>query len=284
MFIKINLHSHSTCSDGVLNPKELIVHLAKKGVTHLALTDHDTLAGLNEAKLEAKNQGIVFINGVEFSTKVYGLNLNFLNEELHTIHLLGLGFNAEKLQELLDEDLNQKERHLFALNQRLISEGYQISLIDKLNRRTTLAMELIKKGYEKTTQQAFQNVIGRYYDRTKDEMTVTKVVNLVHQSGGEIYLAHPFDVLRGNEKQRLTENQVELLCKALCANNLDGIETYYQNFDARQIKYLEEIAKKKLLKSSIGTDFHGKRVTEKPFYNKTPFNLGGDLFENIRGG
>ena len=91
--MKVNLHTHSNHSDGKLTPSQLINRLAENNVEVVALTDHDTISGIMEAKKQANNKGIMFINGIEISTKINGLDLGFLDENRHTLHLLGLGYD-----------------------------------------------------------------------------------------------------------------------------------------------------------------------------------------------
>lgn len=93
--MRVNLHTHSNASDGKLSPSNLIDKLACNNIEIIALTDHDTINGIEEAKIKADLHGIKFINGIEISTSINGLGLDFLDENKHSIHLLGINFDIQ---------------------------------------------------------------------------------------------------------------------------------------------------------------------------------------------
>lgn len=255
--MKVNLHTHSTFSDGLLTPKDLVITLKEVGVELIALTDHDSISGLIDAKKEADKLGIRFINGIEMSSKVSDLKIDFLDPNEHTLHLLGLGFEYDKIVTLLNEKKELKNKRLIELNNLLIKEGYQISIIQDLEKRTQIANELIRKNYANNLDKAFE-IINIYYERWQDEFTIKEAIRFIHQSGGYIIWAHPFEILEGRTKFVLVENQIEQILKQLVSLGLDGIEVYYEKYNQKQVEYLKKLMNKYNLITSAGTDYHAK--------------------------
>src|SRR5690554_1604975 len=133
--MRINLHTHSTHSDGKLNVEELINKLYLDNVEVFALTDHDTISGILEAKELSLKYGIKMINGIEISTRINDLDIPFLNSEIHTFHMLGLDFDYNKLKKEYDEIEKNKLNKLKLLNENLIYEGFKIPIIKNLKKR-----------------------------------------------------------------------------------------------------------------------------------------------------
>ena len=156
----IDLHCHSTTSDGEYSPGELVSLAIEKNISVLALTDHDTISAILEAKELSLKYGIKMINGIEISTRINDLDIPFLNSEIHTFHMLGLDFDYNKLKKEYDEIEKNKLNKLKLLNENLISEGFKIPIIKNLKKRAQIADELIINGYAKTIEEAFENIIN----------------------------------------------------------------------------------------------------------------------------
>lgn len=262
--MRINLHTHSTHSDGKLNLEELINKLYLDNVEVFALTDHDTISGILEAKELSLKYGIKMINGIEISTRINDLDIPFLNSEIHTFHILGLDFDYNKLKKEYDEIEKNKLNKLKLLNENLISEGFKIPIIKNLKKRAQIADELIINGYAKTIEEAFENIINKRYYRWSDNINIKKVIQIIHNSGGKLIWAHPFEILENITKFHLNEDQIDFIAAKLKKLGVDGIEVYYQKYNEKQLDFLKSIQTKYNFIASVGTDYHGKdsqRVT-----------------------
>ncbi len=256
--MKVNLHTHSTISDGRLSPKDLVEKLHQDGVKIFALTDHDKLDGINEAKEQAAEYEMKLITGIEISTRIFDLGISFLDEKIHTIHMLALNFNYETLKQSYQDIDKNKANKLGELNEQLIDLGYQIPRFVNLTRRVTIANALVTHGYAKSEEQAFEEIINKHYDRWSDNLGVKDVVRMVHNAGGKLLWAHPYEILENVSKCTLNESQIEEIARKLKLLGVDGIEVYYQKYKPEQIDFLKDIQKKYDFICSCGTDYHAR--------------------------
>jgi len=259
----IDLHAHSTASDGTYSPAE-VAELAKKlGLSAIALTDHDTIDGLDEFQKTGNALGIETIPGIEFAA---------LWEKHHRpeIHLVGLGFDPahpallSRMQEIRQSrDLrNQK------MCEKLSSIGLHITLEEvaanaggEIITRAHFANVLLQKGYIKKKEDAFSRYISPglpgYVER--EFLTPALCIQTIKEAGGVAILAHPtlYD---------LNMDQLEELCRELIPYGLDGIECQYSTYTPTETKAITALAEKLDLLPSGGSDFHGK--------NKPNIHLG----------
>jgi predicted metal-dependent phosphoesterase TrpH len=256
--MKVNLHTHSTVSDGTLSPKELILKLVSDEVQIIALTDHDRIDGLHEAYITAQELGIQFINGIELSVHIHDLDIDELEPEHHTLHMLGLNFNLELFNLLMKERLIRKEGRLKDLVKVLRNEGYSINADTYYARKTAIAQALVDAGYANDIQEAFNLIINKHYDRSIDFMNINEACELIHSAGGKLLWAHPFDILYDIKKVRIEKELVDKIASKLKIKKVDGIEVYYQPFNEDQIQFLKSIQEKYQFIASSGTDYHGK--------------------------
>lgn len=259
----IDLHTHSTCSDGTYTPTEL-VELAKKiGLSALALTDHDTIDGLEEFQTAGKACGIETISGIEFAA---------LWERYHRpeIHIVGLGFDPN--HPLLGERMKdiRQSRHIRNLKmcEKLSSIGLHITLEEvaanaggEIITRAHFANVLLQKGYIKKKEDAFSRYISTglpgYVER--EFLSPELCIRTIKEAGGAAILAHP--TLYGLEPEQLKE-----LCRELIPCGLDGIECQYSTYSPAETKAITALAEEMGLLPSGGSDFHGK--------NKPTIHLG----------
>lgn len=263
--MRVNFHTHSNKSDGKLSPSELINKLAKCNIEVLALTDHDSVKGIEEAKAKADLHGIKFITGIELSTKIHGLELDFLDENRHTIHLLGLHFDYEMLNKILIDKEELKKLKIKNLVTQLIEVGYNIEPLDYGSKKTLVAEALIKKGYAINIQNAFNNIINNFYPRSVDLVTVDEAVRMIHKANGKVIWAHPYEIIYDVYKHGITESQIDKICAKLKLHHVDGIEVYYAKYNKSQIEFLESLKRKYSFITSAGTDFHNKTDYEQAF-------------------
>ena len=242
-----DFHTHSYYSDGLLSPKELICYAKKMGLTKIALTDHDTVNGLEEAKNEAVNQGIELINGIEIST---------FDDEHSSIHILGLN-----LQDLTVFDQMQKHNRESRKNRNLIilqkikdMYGFDIDYadIEKECKGTigkgNISQYLTHHGYCETYSDA--NKVVMQFKNLPCGIEVKKAIDLIHQAGGLAFLAHPHSL-------KLNDEEIEIKIKKLKDIGLDGVEYAHSKHTNEQTVLYKQIALKYGMLLSAGSDFHG---------------------------
>lgn len=262
----IDLHTHSTFSDGTCTPTELIAQAQQLGLTAVALCDHNTVGGLPEFLAAAQGSGVEAVPGVEFSTEYEGTEL----------HILGLFIPPEHYQtvtELLDDMLEEKERSNRELLQALKTAGIEMDYDvlraenpDGVINRAVIAAEMVRRGYVNSVKEAFSQWLNesRGYYRPPRRLGSLDTIRFIHSIGAVSVLAHPFLDLDEAGLRRF-------LCDAV-ESGLDGMETHYPKFDAQTTELARQIAGEYGMLESGGSDFHGA--------NKPDIQLGtgrGDL-------
>lgn len=270
----VDLHTHTTKSDGSYTPVQLVDYAIEKGLSAVAITDHDTTEGLAEAIAHAaslKEQGkpsIEVIPGIELSTK-------YENEK--EVHIVGLYISYDSLvfQETLQAFVNSRIQRNIKMCNRLKEAGIDISF-DKLQAenpgavitRAHYASYLVKYGYVKSNADAFSQYLGDHtkYFVPREKVTPAQAVKLLLDAGGIPILAHPPLYHMGKER-------LEHLVADLKSTGLMGIETLYSSYNQQDERDMLSLAKTYDLLCSGGSDFHGA--------NKPGLELGcgyGKLF------
>jgi len=250
--LRYDLHCHSIHSDGLLSPRELVRRAAQRGVDVLALTDHDEIAGLAEARVAAAECGIRLIDGAELSVSWRDL----------TLHVLGLGIDPSNAQ--LDEGLaairsgrqNRARGMADALATAGIPGAYEGALkhvtSERLISRTHFARFLVEAGHAK----GIKDVFNRYLTRgnpgyvSHEWATLTQAIDWIHGAGGQAVLAHP-----GRYKMTRADMR-ELLGEFRDAGG-DGIEVLSSSHTAEQYNEYARLARVFGLLASSGSDYHG---------------------------
>ncbi|MCI8507023.1 MAG: PHP domain-containing protein [Lachnospiraceae bacterium] len=248
----IDLHVHSSASDGSLTPEE-VVDLAKHaGLTSFALTDHDTVKGVERAlNHAAKIKDIEVIPGTELSC--------YYNDR--EIHIVGLFINHK--DETFLNELQKLEQARKARNEKMVQNfvdaGIPITL-DELKHgnpnsvitRAHFARVLIEKGICKDKTEVFDKYlgIGCPFYLPKPKVTPEHVIRLINHAGGIAILAHPYSY-------KLSKTEIEHMLDDLIPVGLSGMECYYSTYDDGQMQELRNIAHEKKLLISGGSDFHG---------------------------
>lgn len=248
----IDLHVHSTFSDGSMSPAELVIFAKKKGLTGLSITDHDTIDGTPEAQEVGNEIGLEIIPGVEIS----------VNYKQHTVHLLGYyylpsdgGLN-KGLGKLQQGRLVRNEKILLKLEQLGItivqSELEKISKIGQTG-RPHIARLLVMKRVVKNMNEAFSKYLGTgaaaYVPRVIYE--AEDAIELLKSAGGIAVLAHPLQLLKSGAS-------LSGAVKDLARNGLDGIEAYYPTHSKKQKRMFLEMAENLDLVVTGGSDYHGR--------------------------
>jgi len=248
-----DFHAHTTASDGTTEP-EALVRLAKEcGLTYLAVTDHDTTAAVPRALVAAREVGIRLMCGVELSAE----------GAPGKCHMLGLGIDPGHAE--MNATLRELSESRRARNEKIITRlrslGIDITMAEVTAvapaganvGRPHFAQTLIAKGVVQTNQEAFDRYLAddaaAYV--TRDSLTPTEAIRLVHDAGGLAFIAHP-GLLRLSEQETF-----QTRFAALKALGMDGIEAYYSAYSPALTEKLLRIAEKLGLMVTGGSDFHG---------------------------
>jgi len=248
---QIDLHVHSTYSDGTLTPSQLIDKAINIGLAAMALTDHDTVDGLPEAAAYAKKKHFELISGIEFSTF-------FDKKEIHIV-----GLFIDYTNQLFNEELVKQRKSREEKNKKMCEKLQEIGIAieyDELLRqyagsvltRAHFADYLMKKGYVRDRNEAFQRYIGDgrpcFVDRKK--MLPEHAIELIKMAGGIPILAHPILYHLGNE-------QMSKLMEYLCKHGIAGLEAIYSTYSTGEELKMRSLANHYHLLISGGSDYHG---------------------------
>ncbi len=248
----IDLHTHSTRSDGSYTPSELIDYAVEKGLAAIALTDHDTTAGLDEAAAHAKGKNIEFVPGIEFSTE-------YNRKDVHIVGLY-INYGSPEFNSCLEEFVQSRidRNHKMCDNLREIAgidisfEALQAEYPDSVITRAHYAGYLLKHGYVKCNSEAFDRYLGDHtkYFVPREKVTPEKAIELILNAGGIPVLAHP--VL-----YHLSNDRLDCLVKRCREAGLMGIEAIYSTYKPADERQIRRLAEKYGLLISGGSDFHG---------------------------
>ncbi len=254
----IDLHCHTTASDGTLSPTALVARAAEFGLHTIAVTDHDTTAGIDEALTAGQALGIEVIPGIEINTDVPGGEMHILGYFIDW-HEPSLQADLARLRAGRQQRAEEMVRRLAALGMPVawsrvlaIAGGAAIG-------RPHVAQALLEAGYVNSSKEAFDLYIGRHGLAYVSRMRFTPVeaVQAIRRSGGLPVLAHP--ILARFTGDPVVEVNLTRELPPLLEAGLAGLECYYPNYTAGQIDQLLVVARKWGLLVTGGTDFHGPR-------------------------
>lgn len=247
----VDLHTHSNKSDGSLSPTQLIDEANRIGLSAIALTDHDSIDGLEEAINRGNELGIKVVPGVELSCEyngrdihIVGLFIDYLNKDFH---------------DQLKAFVNSRDIRNRKMCQKLTDAGMPViyeEMIEKYGdsvlTRAHYARYMLEKGYIKSLSEAFERYIGDHspYYIPREKVTPSQGVSLILSAGGVPILAHPILYKLGKEA-------MNNLVSELKEYGLVGIEAIYSTYTSADERYIREIADKYGLLISGGSDFHG---------------------------
>jgi 3',5'-nucleoside bisphosphate phosphatase len=249
----IDLHSHTTASDGTFSPAQLVDEAVRAGVRILGITDHDTFSGYDQAVPLARRAGLELVCGIELSTKLHG----------HSVHLLGYFLDDSTLPGfrswIRDLQASRRERNV-RLVARLRELGLDITLEQVQARgggmtgRPHFAQLLLEKGYVNSLQQAFDDYLDESAKGyvTRREPTFAEAAGHIRDAGGIASLAHPV---------RLREDVTTIL-PDLRAAGLNAIEAYHSDHSPAETGLYLQLAAQHGLLVTGGSDFHGAAKPE----------------------
>lgn len=267
----IDLHTHTTYSDGQYAPYEVILKARERGIGTIAITDHDTVRGIKSIYKD-NFSGIKIIDGIELTAKV----------DKGQMHILGYGIDPNneilnsKLSKLRDNSINS---FLSVLEQ--IKKDYDIrfgydDIKETINAdhnlgRPDIAKLCVKYGYAKDAPEAFKLYLNPSYEKVRGickGIPYEECISLIRTSGGIPVLAHPTTL-------KLSKDELDKLIITMVINGLQGIEVYHSNQSKKESEYYLSLANKYGLLVSGGSDFHGPNV-------KPDIELGTGKNNNIK--
>jgi len=248
----IDLHMHSNCSDGTLSPEELADAALNMGLEAAALTDHDTVSGVERFLAAAAGTPLRAVPGVELASMLF-------NKDIHIVGLF-IDPRSPGLLSALERMRLWREERNARMVENIRSKGYEITMDEVLAEaggesvgRPHMAAILLRKGYFQDMQSVFSRLIGRngscYVMR--EYFPVDVCIRLIHEAGGLAIWAHPLHAARG------ARAALRKIGSRLVNYGLDGLECYYSMFCEEQQRDALEFAHARSLLVSGGSDFHG---------------------------
>ncbi len=246
---EIDLHVHTTESDGTKSPAE-VVRLAKDlGLRAIAVTDHDTAAGYPAAAAEGERLGVEVVPGIEISTVFSG-----------AVHILGYFIDPQspEIAPVLEWVLKDRDERNRVIARRMASDGLPVSYDAMRERfgsaigRPHFAELLVELGLARDVKDAFERFMekGRRYYEPRHFLSLERSIWIIRRSGGIPVLAHPF-------QYRLDDSRLRELIEHAVQYGLEGIECRYSGYTPEQTAYLLSLAREYKLLDTGGSDFHG---------------------------
>lgn len=250
----IDLHVHTTASDGQYTPAQIIQKAADKNIKVIAITDHDTTAGVNEASEEGKKLGITVVKGIE-------INITFPTGEFH---LLGLGLKepSKSLNLIVENVINNRNERNLQIIQKMNEDGIEISAEELTEDfpntvigRPHFAAELVKHKIVKTRQQAFDQYLarGRKWYVPRICTNLDEAIVAIRESGGVPVLAHPMSLY-------LSWGRLPDFLTDCYEKGVAGIEAFHPGARVTECLRLEELGRKIGFVITAGSDFHGEKI------------------------
>ncbi|MCK9170450.1 MAG: PHP domain-containing protein [Treponema sp.] len=250
----IDLHVHTNASDGQYSPADLVKKAAEKGISVLAVTDHDTVAGLQEAAVAAEQADIVFVPGIE-------LNIEWPTGEFH---LLGLGLKriTSSLQDVIKLLQEKREERNIGMIAKMREDGIDASYEElqtlfpgRSIGRPHFAAYLVNKKLVRNSQQAFDKYLakGRKWYVERIGANLDESVQAVVDSGGVPVIAHPLSLY-------LSWGRMDDVLEDIHERGVEGLEAYHPGAREVDCERLEKLARVHNFFITAGSDFHGEKI------------------------
>jgi 3',5'-nucleoside bisphosphate phosphatase len=259
---RIDLHIHSTASDGTHTPQEILAMADQLGLKAIAITDHDTLDGCRQAFKGDIPPSLGFITGIEISVQAPDeCNIG------ESLHILGYGINPEDraLLQALDKFQNIRNTRIHKTVKRLNQLGIPLEIQQAMDEskdgtvgRPHVATAMVKAGYARDINDAFDRYLGNGQPAciSKERMACSRAFELIRDAGGIPVLAHPYLIpCKGSDC-------LDRLVNRLCDIGLKGIEIYYPQHTPDAVAQYKSLADKYGLLATGGTDFHGELIPD----------------------
>ena len=246
---RIDLHIHTTASDGTFTPEEIVREASRLGLAAVAITDHDTAAGYARAAAEGEKRGLEVVPGIEISTKFRS-----------AVHILGyyIDVDSPALEEVLEWMHRDREERNVKLCAMLRESGVDIDIermharFGDLVGRPHFAEIMIENGMARDMNDAFERLLNKNkpFFIPRQFLPIERSIEIIREAGGTAVLAHPF-------QYRLDDAGLRELIEHCMESGLEGMECRYSGYDAAQTAYLEALAAEYGLVRTGGSDFHG---------------------------
>lgn len=252
MYLKIDLHIHSTYSDGILMPEELINKYISEGYNIISITDHDGIRGSEQAIKYGKEKGIWVIPGIELST---------IDDKNNEIHILGYDFDFKNKELLSAIEIIMKNR--IKRNDKLIKKlktsGYDIekeyeSLKEKryFIGKPNISDILLKKGFVHSKKETFKILDDTNIYR--EVLSTEEAIRIINNASGIPVLAHPLEIKKAGETNFW--NRLEIILGDLKKSGLQGVECIHPSANKKEQEKILELSYKYKLIKTAGSDFH----------------------------
>ena len=257
--LRFDLHTHSHHSDGTLSPTALVQHAAAHGVDLLALTDHDSVAGCDEAQTACEQSGVRFVAGIELTCGWRG----------QTLHVLGLGLGAQApaLQAQIKQVLQRRRSRISEIGERLERRGRiavralvdELLSADAVPTRMHLARALVHAGHAATTKEAFDRWLGRGQPAhvPVEWPSLEETLSCLQQATATVVLAHP-------HRYKLSAGTLRQLAAQFKDGGGHGLEISVGGMSPNDLDRLATLARRYGLAASGGSDFHDPAVPWNP--------------------
>ena len=248
---RIDLHTHSLCSDGAQTPTEVVRTAKEAGLAAIALSDHDNIDGVQEAMDAGKAMGVEVIPAVELSAQS--------DTELHILGYF-IDIHNKKLQDTMAYALQVRDERQEETCRKLNEQGFKITM-DELREeahgnpvlcRAHFAQIMVRKGYAESVKDAFSKYlsVGCYAYSNRQALTGPEAVSVIREAGGIAVAAHLHLI-------KMPDDQLKEYLKSLIPYGLDGVEGYYSDYTPDMEQRYRAMAKELGLVISGGTDYHG---------------------------
>lgn len=273
----IDLHTHSAASDGTDAPAELVRKAASVGLRAIALTDHDTLAGLPEAEAQGRDSGLEVVRGCEISAdSPYG-----------EVHILGLWLprNADGLENVLKDLRRQRMERNLAIVKKLTALGLRVDYEEVLAAaggetvgRPHIAAVLLRKGYIASLREGFDTLLGRGGKAfaPRKVLGLVEAVRLLAGLGATACMAHP-------RLSRCPDSWLEQTAAALVPHGLTALETYHSEYSEADQRFCMDMAARHKLENSGGSDYHGgAKPGVRLGYGRGGLRVPGEILDDLK--
>lgn len=261
----IDLHTHSSASDGIFSPAELVAYAQGKGLSVLALTDHDTVAGLAEAESAAEKAGITFVKGIELNIERTRGEFHLIGYGIPSVPASSQGVETGPLEAIIQKLQNGRLERNRTILQKMQDDGFPVSYDELLEQnagtntdcigRPHIAAYLVGKKLCRTRQQAFDKFLGSgrpyYVDRTAAPLS--EAVVAIKAAGGIPVIAHPLSLY-------ISWSKMDGAMREVAEAGVQGLEAWHPGVRVGEAERLEALARTLGLFVTAGSDFHGEKI------------------------
>jgi len=275
---RIDLHVHTTASDGTLTPSECVLRAKELGLAAIAITDHDTADGVADACEQGRKCGVEVIPGIEISADYLGIE---------GVHILGyfIDPNSSALNELLEWVIQERDARNEKIAAAMRADGIDVDLDEMREKygtpvigRPHFAAQLVEKKIAESISDAFDRFLGeeKIYYRRREYIPMDRAFSVIERAGGKAVLAHPY-------QYGFSEEELISLVSTVCSYGAVGIECLYSGYTPEQSNYLMSLAEHFGMCVTGGSDYHGSRKPDIEMgRGNGSLSVPYDILENLK--